>query len=55
MTTAERGPQIGLRGRIAAGTSWDILGRLAASTACAWSVCLDRWATDVGGVGGLAC
>jgi hypothetical protein len=55
MTTAEPGPQIGLRGRIADRKSWDIWGHLAPSTACAWSVCLDRWATDVAGVGGLGC
>ncbi len=41
--------------RFAGGTSWDELGRLAPSTASAWSVCLDRWAVDVAGVGGLGC
>ena len=55
MTTTEPVPQIGLRGRIAAGTSWDKLGRLAPSIPCAWSVCLDRWATDVAEVGGVGC
>jgi hypothetical protein len=55
MTTTERGPQIGLRGRIAGEKSWDVLGRLAPSTACAWSVCLDRWATDAAKVGGVGC
>ena len=55
MNTTESVPRIGLRGRFAGGTSWDDLGRLAPSTACAWSVCLDRWATDVAGVGGLGC
>jgi hypothetical protein len=55
MTTTKPGPQIGLRGRIARGKSWDILGRLAPSTPCAWSVCLDRWATDASEVGGVGC
>ena len=33
----------------------DICGHLAVSTVSAWSVCLDRWATDMAGVGGLGC
>jgi hypothetical protein len=55
MNTTESVPRIDLRGRFADGTAWDELGHLGPSTACAWSVCLDRWATDVAGVGGLGC
>ena len=62
MTTTEPGPQIRLRGRIAAGTSWDILGRLAPSTACLFAVIapllcvggsMQRVALGVGSVSGL--
>ena len=55
MIAIEPMPSLGLGWRFAGGTSWDELGRLAASTASAWSVCLDRWAVDVAGVGGLGC
>ena len=55
MTTTAAGAADRLRWRFAGGTAWDELGRLAPSTASAWSVCLDRWATDVAGVGGLGC
>jgi hypothetical protein len=55
MNAFESALRMGLSRRVADGTSWDELGRLALSTACAWSVCLDRWAADVAGVGGLGC
>jgi len=40
MITDLRIPRPGLEGPFAGGTSWDELGRLAPSTASAWSVCL---------------
>jgi len=55
MIAIEHMPPIGLGWRFAGRTSWDELGRLAPSTASAWSVCLDRWAADVAEVGGLGC
>jgi hypothetical protein len=55
MNATESVLRIGLGGRFAGGTSWDELGRLGPSALSAWSVCLDRWATDVVGVGGLGC
>jgi hypothetical protein len=55
MNTTEHVLRIGLQWRFAGGTAWDFLGRLALSTSCAWSVCLDWWTVDVAGVGGLAC
>jgi hypothetical protein len=54
-TTAALAPQTRLRWRFADGTAWDELGRPGPSTSSAWSVCLDLWAVDVAGVGGLGC